>query len=148
MIIHARLTTQVDSGEFADADIPLPTSVIDSTDAPHLLYTLQTRLPLMFRFDPGVRYALILNCDSAPSNSRLARHMIALAEKEPFVFLHSRCMMHMACATIVTLLKELDLTNSAFLRDLTTPRRGADESIAGGSEAARQGQPGDLVREA
>ena len=27
MIIHARLTTQVDSGEFADADIPLPTSV-------------------------------------------------------------------------------------------------------------------------
>ena len=118
MIIHARLTTQVDSGEFADADIPLPTSVIDSTDAPHLLYTLQTRLPLMFRFDPGVRYALILNCDSAPSNSRLARHMIALAEKEPFVFLHSRCMMHMACATIVTLLKELDLTNSAFCATL------------------------------
>eukprot|EP00974_Lingulodinium_polyedra_P075801 7342304-Lingulodinium_polyedra.AAC.1 len=62
-----------------------PTGAIDSTDAEHLLWALKTRLPLMPRFSRGARFALVLNCDTARSNTRLARRTMALAETEPFV---------------------------------------------------------------
>ena len=73
---------------------------------------------MIFAFDRKVRYVLILNCDSAPANIRLARHFMALTEKEPFALLPSRCQMHMACAAIMVLLKRLDLTSSLFCATL------------------------------
>ena len=117
-MVQARMQFQADGGVWCQCDLICPTTVIDSTAAEYVLDALIERLPIMFSFDANVRYVLIMNCDSASSNGRLAGHMRALTETKPFCFLHSRCMMHMACASVVAELKTLDMTTSAFCATL------------------------------
>ena len=118
LMCQARLGVQTPEFDFIDRDIICPTTVIQDTTAETLLSALTERLPMMLDFDKRCPYVLILNSDSAQSNIRLGKHFMQLCQRNGFLFLQSRCQMHMACASIVQELKYLDLTSPSFCATL------------------------------
>lgn len=96
-----------------------PITVLTNTTAECLIAALRLRVPQLFQRFRSVKTVLVLNTDSASSNKRVGGHFKALSEgHNDLLCLQSLCMMHMVCASVVTVHSFFDLVSPAFCATL------------------------------
>ena len=106
------------ANDFVVQEILCPIRVLDEENAECILAGLKSVLPAV-QDTPERKRALILNSDSHAANKRLFRHFAAQSEKHgPLFALHSFCVMHMTCAALVAVIREMDVINGAFCATL------------------------------
>ena len=118
MIILASVFTRQSQEQVLDTKLLVPTQVIHDETAEGLHAGMRRGLPslaLPCREVAEKDRVLILNTDSHKANKRLYRHFCCVADTLEWMWvLHSFCVMHMVCASLVAVLSSFDLINGAF----------------------------------